>query len=551
VRSRLPLGAAALVALSTLGARPLAQRVLWERAGPEPSPATDRTLFPGAFDAGEDVDGDGLGDVVVGAPYADAAFRGRVLVLRGRDGHELLELDGAHDGARLGWAVHLPGDLDGDGRSEIAASTFGGTVLVFSGRDASLVLELPPPVSWSAPDWLPLEALDADRDGVPDLVLASASASPPGVRSTSPVGEDRAPSGRPAVNAGAGAVAVVSGRDGALLWLREGRAAGDRFGWSVARLADRDGDGVDELLIGAPGFADLAQRAEVHRSYAELVSGRTGRSIDVFLPDPLPSDGGANPRFGWALAAGGDLDADGVADWLVAQSVRTPELRAGTRAFSGASRRRVECATALRPEDEGSRAGSAGDAVAFVGDVDGDGRDDFAEGDATPGDCLVPGRAGCGRVRLRSGCDGRVVGELRRADGVRFGARLLSPGDLDGNGRADLVVADPGWPPGTARKRGRLSVLELPRAPSVGWPADGERGAVLAWGAPAALGWPPTLRAAPLETVVCTGDRPELGAALGRTIELDCLVLPRQAAEPPRVSIARIELLPPALCSEP
>ena len=49
-----------------------------------------------------------------------------------------------------------------------------------------------------------------------------------------------------------GAVRAISGADGSLLYAMYGAAAVDHFGWSLARLGDLNGDGISDLLVGAP-----------------------------------------------------------------------------------------------------------------------------------------------------------------------------------------------------------------------------------------------------------------------------------------------------------
>jgi hypothetical protein len=60
--------------------------------------------------------------------------------------------------------------------------------------------------------------------------------------------------GAPAYREGRGRVDVHSGRDGTLLARVEGTGPNDMFGAAVCRLADVDGDGVDDLAVGAPRY---------------------------------------------------------------------------------------------------------------------------------------------------------------------------------------------------------------------------------------------------------------------------------------------------------
>ncbi len=101
-------------------------------------------------------------------------------------------------------------------------------------------------------------------------------------------------------------VEVRSGADGTLLHtLRDVAAGGSEFGASVAPIGDLDGDGRDDLLIGAPaGGAD--RFGEVH---LVLVGSFTTAAV-------IPA-GGRTSRFGRSVAASPDVNGDGIDDVLV------------------------------------------------------------------------------------------------------------------------------------------------------------------------------------------------------------------------------------------
>ncbi len=85
-----------------------------------------------------DLDGDGSPELGVSAP-GWMARRGLVeaISLRGRQARRVLKLEGAVDGAELGQSLGTPGDLDGDGRPEVAAGSLReGSLWLWHGRDA-------------------------------------------------------------------------------------------------------------------------------------------------------------------------------------------------------------------------------------------------------------------------------------------------------------------------------------------------------------------------------------------------------------------------------
>ena len=238
-----------------------------------------------------DVDGDGLADLAVSASNA-ASHAGQVMALSGADGAVLWTRDGRANLDRFGDRLCAVADLDGDGRRELLVAATGadvnglqnaGRVLLLSGADGRELRRFEGDGDGDKLGFALAELGDLDGDGATDFALGAPFAD------------------RPLANTGT--VQIHSGATGALLRRLDGPTEEARFGYSLAGVGDTDGDGLAELLVGAPD-SGLAPGS------AWLMPGAGGPPVQRFY-DGL-ADG-----FGQEVAAAGDQDGDGVTDLLV------------------------------------------------------------------------------------------------------------------------------------------------------------------------------------------------------------------------------------------
>lgn len=191
--------------------------------------------------------------------------------------------------------------------------------------------------------------------------------------------------GAPYFNTNQGAVYVFYGGDWDMTTLNQGNAnrtisgsSGDYFGWSVSTAGDVDGDGNDELLIGAPGSDDGGTDSGAAYIY-DLDSGVSYKTKYI--------GGEAGDAFGTSMCALGDIDEDGWDDFAVGAPKNN--TRDGQSADQGAVHifhGNDSLLTVNYAEDANMTLnwGSSGDwfgqSIANAGDVDGDGNVDLYVG---------------------------------------------------------------------------------------------------------------------------------------------------------------------------
>lgn len=253
-----------------------------------------------------DLDGDGALETYVGVPFADGAAGDEGLVLRFGGARPIPSVAPRPDSAFGAALAH--GDVDGDGFDDLVVGAPGrddgrGAVEVLFGsameRSWSLSAVVQPASAFGAQ----VGCGDFDADGVLEVVVS-------------------APNQNVGSSNGSGSVYVFRGEGTADVVLTQPeREAGAGFGTTLSVLGDVDGDGIDDLLVGAPG-ASGGGRAYLYR-------GRLGA-----LPttaEVITNPGGVTDSFASALSGGGDTNGDGARDFAIgAPGGRTVHLYAGS-----------------------------------------------------------------------------------------------------------------------------------------------------------------------------------------------------------------------------
>ena len=297
-------------------------------------------------DAG-DVNGDGVADVLTGAP-GDGTAAGRAYLYSGATGRLIHRFTGLPDGDSFGAAVSSAGDVNHDGRADLLIGAPGsgaegsapGHAYIFSGRTFDRMETLAAGGAGDSfgtgTDW----TADVNRDGVPDEIVGAKDAGP----------------------ARDGAAYVFSGRTGKRLYRIDPPATADSFGsFFVAGVGDTNGDRIPDIY--AADYNDSANGTASGR--AAVYSGNDGHLLHAWLG----ADGdGLGPG-----REAGDVNGDGKVDLIVGSYTSSDGAsQAGeAQVFSGADGSRIRTITSTTENE------NLGFDAVGIGDTNHDGRIDY------------------------------------------------------------------------------------------------------------------------------------------------------------------------------
>jgi hypothetical protein len=470
-----------------------------------------------------DVNGDGFADVVVGAPKASSPAKaplpartanGAAYVVFGPFGpHQVVNLDnlGTHgfkvvggaeqdeNNGHLGTAVAGVGDVNGDGRADVAlvadrgsdiGSSSEGYAAVVLGSASSAAIDLHNgigargfrvtlPASYYKHQYLSVSAAgDVNKDGLADLAIGD------------PVFYDDAAG--PCQDCARGHVYVAFGRhaitdlDGGALgndgYRVIGRGTRSYLGVGLAPAGDINHDGLSDLVAGEPTC--LPGVSPCGGGSAYVLYGKFDTSI-LDLSKPIAGHGFAvtappgSSGLGTSVAVAGDVNRDGRTDLLLGAPYASGNSRTGNGAaylvFTPANPpAAIDLGTigASAALVQGAATGDAlGSSVSPAGDLDGDGYADFAVGAphaaAGKGSVYVlrnlhqPALADAATLAPPDGY------ELRGATARALGTSLADLGDLDGDNRDDLLIGGPAGDPPSSPDAGFAELQFASLLPSV------------------------------------------------------------------------------------
>ncbi len=455
-----------------------------------------------------DINGDGIDDLIVGA-WRRNGLAGSSYVVFGKrtgfvatlnldnlNGSNGFRLDGALAGDGAGYSVSAAGDINGDGIGDLIIGApnadpngirSGSSYVVF-GRDTANAGNFPATLALSGlngSDGFRLDgaatddrsgfsvsnAGDINDDGIDDLIVGAPGADPDG---NSSAGRSYVVFGKNTAMVGGFPASLqlanLNGTDGFRL---DGVAAGDASGTSVSNAGDINGDGIDDLIVGAYGavpngiisgssYVVFGKNTAIEEDFAPILSLNDLTGSDGFRID------GEGPQdySGRSVAAAGDINGDGLDDLIIGALGNNPN------GFSSGSSYVVFGRDTINNEDfapildlssltgnNGFRidgegfADESGRSVSAAGDINGDGIDDLIIG--AHGATLS---TNVGRSYVVFGRDTAfagpfpatlALGDLTGADGFRLdgeaandrsGFSVSAAGDINGDGLGDVIV---------------------------------------------------------------------------------------------------------------
>ncbi len=357
--------------------------------------------FGTAIAGNADVNGDGKTDVAIGAPGYDSAAStnnyGRVYVWYGAVAttDTTTTADAVYtakeNGEAAGNSIAFIPDYTSDSKAEVligawkrngSTGTDSGGAYIFAGGTASadVTSARTTITGTTGNEGAGYVVLGGNLDGntTGDLVVTAPSN---GSTSTSPNGGS--------VNVWYDGIATGSVSISAAELRLTGTTAADYFG-AAASNGDVDGDGVDDLFIGAPGVDKSSTTKDVGEAYFEFGNSSTTGTIAAASTDIQFTNSTASDELGYSVAVLGDIDGDGYADLGVGgdkidngATIDTGKvyLIAGSGIASGATSGSVAVTTAAAATLTGSNASDyLGKLLQGVGDFDSDGYADFVVG---------------------------------------------------------------------------------------------------------------------------------------------------------------------------
>ncbi|MDY6834750.1 MAG: integrin alpha [Chloroflexota bacterium] len=419
-----------------------------------------------------DVNGDGYDDILIGACWDEEGGEkaGQTYLILGKTGGWSMGVDlsmadasfvGEHAGGRSGFSVASAGDVNGDGYADILIGAFGdseggsnaGQTYLILGKASGWTLDTP--LSWADASFVGEDendcsgvsvasAGDVNGDGYDDILIGAACDEDGG----DDAGQTYLILGKAS---GWAMDTSLSSVDASFI----GEYARDRSGWSVATAGDMNGDGYDDILIGAHQAEENIGIDPKDNGKTYLILGKgEGWAMDVPLSMADASFIGesAGDHSGWVVATAGNVNGDNYDDILIGAYQAEDDKEGAGKVYLVLGKAEgwttdiplsmVDASFIGEQAEDG-----AGYSVSSAGDVNADGYDDILIGARWAEDSEL----GAGKTYLILGKEREwTTGtSLSSADisfngedaGDNFGSSVASAGSVNGDEYDDILIA--------------------------------------------------------------------------------------------------------------
>lgn len=204
----------------------------------------------------------------------------------------------------------------------------------------------------------------------------------------------------------------------------EGEAKLNYFGTTVACAGDVNGDGISDIMVGAPRYRDIDNYGRIYIYY--------GNSVPDTIPDLIITGNQQHPAFGYNMASAGDVNNDGFDDIIASMpyngnspfGISYVHIYYGGELMDNAPDFIIE-----------KIAFGFGDGVSGAGDLNNDGFDDIVTGNSEK-TCIYFGGAPMDTIP-----DLFLYGKENRM--YESGGSLAVAGDINNDGKSELLVGVP------------------------------------------------------------------------------------------------------------
>ena len=372
-----------------------------------------------------DVNGDGLDDLIIGAKYTNPNGKsnaGKSYVIFGKqDNTDAINLSAVASGTGgfaingesvndySGWSISSAGDVNGDGLDDLIVGarsadpsgklSAGKSYVIFGKQDNTDAINLSAIAAGTSTDGFVINgesagdysahsvssAGDVNGDGLDDLIVGAYSADPSGKSSA---GKSYVIFGKQD-NAAINLSAIATGTGGFVI---NGESINDHSGYSVSSAGDVNGDGLDDLIVGARK-ADPSGKSSAGKSY--VIFGKQDNAA-INLSAIASGTGGfvingesAGDKSGISVSSAGDVNGDGLDDLIVGAYQADPSGKSsagksyvifGKQDNAAINLSAIATGTGGFVINGESAGDSSGWSVSSAGDVNGDGLDDLIVG---------------------------------------------------------------------------------------------------------------------------------------------------------------------------